>query len=391
MKILCLLTENPVPARNGITIPTYNHLNILKSSGAELTIFINDELNDGLLEMGRVFKLPILKSIGVKRVISECILQNAFYDILIDVDYVLSKLEDIDVIYYSPISLGFSANKLAQEIFLRSGKKVKVLASISDCYTGVLRTSLFSRKSLPKTRDVINFLRSFSISKLESKVLKFADTVLVQTEKDKIWLSKIGVEGSNVITLPNGVSDTLFDIAPSNSTDLIFVGNFKSDYYVEKLNWFIGSVFKKLLLTKKDLKLHVYTSGANLPQLEKMQVDCENIEIYKGFVQNINDVYSGKGICIAPIYKSYGFINKVAESMSSGLIVVGDKSAFNGMSVEDGHNCLIASDDKGFYDAILTAIRDIEEGNSIGINAKLYAKEHFSWSSRIERVLDAIR
>ncbi|WP_024589818.1 MULTISPECIES: glycosyltransferase [unclassified Pseudoalteromonas] len=391
MKILCLLTENPVPARNGITIPTYNHLKILKSSGADLTIFIDDEVNDGLLDIGDVYHMQTLPRGGVEKVFSEFTLQNAFYDILIDIEHVLSKSLNIDAIYYSPISLGYSANKVALEIFNRTGKEIKVLASISDCYTGVLKTSISSRKSLPKVRDVINYLRSYLISNLESKVLKFADTIFVQTEKDKAWLSKIGVEGENVVILPNGVSDVLFNINSSLSTDLIFVGNFRSDYYIEKLNWFVESVFNKLLLSENNIKLHVYTSGVSHTRLDEIQINNKNIILYNGFIDDIKDVYLGKGICIAPIFKSYGFINKVAESMSSGLIVVGDESAFNGMSVENAHNCFIANDQIDFYEAICAAIKNIKNGNSIGMNAQLYAKKHFSWNSRKERVLNAIR
>ena len=57
--------------------------------------------------------------------------------------------------------------------------------------------------------------------------------------------------------------------------------------------------------------------------------------MYTQFVDNLQDIYIGKTISIAPIFKDYGFINKVAESMASGLIVIGDSSAFNSIDAVD--------------------------------------------------------
>ena len=38
-----------------------------------------------------------------------------------------------------------------------------------------------------------------------------------------------------------------------------------------------------------------------------------------GYVPNLIDAYRGTRVALAPIFKSYGYINKVAEAFSVGL------------------------------------------------------------------------
>lgn len=390
MKILCLLTEDPFPPRNGITIPTFNHLNIFKKKGHELAVLTTAGMSLDLMDFSAAEKVIPKRRTKFSRVVNELLLQNAYFDIFLDYKTISLKYLDVDAIYYSPISLGFSANLIAEEIERITGRKILLIAAVSDCYTSVLRTSISSRKTSFKIKDAINYVRSFIISKIESKVLNKASSILAQTPADRDWFIDIGLSNEKLVVVPNGVNQELFNINRKQDFDLVFVGDFKSDFYIEKLNWFVEEVFNPLVLEIPNIKLHVYTSGVKNELLQSIVKGKESISLHESFVENIADVYKHKGICIAPIFKKYGFINKVAEAMSAGLIVVGDESAFNSMEVTSGEHVLVAKSSADFYKSIKYAIEDIKNGGAIGNNARIYGKENFSWASREEILANAL-
>lgn len=387
MKILCLLTEDPFPPRSGITIPTFNHLNIFKKKGHELAVLVTSQLSNDLMSFSAAETVIPVRRSNFLRVIQELLLKSAYFDILLDYKTIALKYRDVEAIYYSPISLGASANLIADEIERVTGKKVSLIAAVSDCYTSVLRTTISSRKTSFRTKDVINYIRSFIISTIESRILDKASSILAQTPADRDWFNDIGLSKEKLVVLPNGVNQELFNIDRTREFDLVFVGDFKSDFYIEKLDWFVEEVFKKLVLEEPSIHLHVYTSGVKNKTLQTIAQNNENVSLHENFVANITDVYRNKGICIAPIFKKYGFINKVAEAMSAGLIVVGDESAFNSMHVASREHVLIARSSADFYESIKYAIEDIKKGGVIGNKARVYGKENFSWASR-EEVLD---
>lgn len=387
MKAMCLLTENPCPPRNGITIPTHNHLKILRDIGYELNILLIEDVNKELCSFGNARKLKLTETSKFRRIITELTLKRAYYENLFDFEQLSSEEINVDVIYYSPISFGYVVTLLAAYIKKKTGKKPIVIASISDCYTSVLRTSLSNSKGIT-VKSFASFLRSFLISRLEFKALSNADSILVQTKKDKEWLLNIGLQAKNIFITPNGVSDSLFNLKMSNYTDLVFVGNFRSDFYIDKLGWFINNVFLRLIENYPKCNLHIYTSGTCSEKLDII-TEHKNINVHNEFVKDIADVYKDKYICVAPIFKSYGFINKVAEALGAGLVVVGDKSAFNGMNVRHGRDAFIVETEDEFFSTISDLLGDKKQSMNIRTSARYLAMNDFSWSSRKEIFINA--
>lgn len=389
MKALCLLSENPCPPRNGITIPTYNHLKILKDLGYDLNVLILEEVNDELKLLANARKINLEYSSKIERVLDEIRFKKAYYDNVFNFSQLTVEELNVDVIYYSPISFGYVVSLLLEHIQKITGSKPRVIASISDCYTSVLRTSLSTTKGF-SFKPVVSFFRSYLISHHEAKALSCADSILVQTQKDKDWLLKIGVDKNKVYVTPNGVSESLFNVSVRNYTDLVFVGNFRSNYYIDKLDWFVNNVFSDVRKRFNNCTLHVYTSGVRNSRLESI-VNCDGVIVHYDFVDDISDVYRDKFVCVAPIFKSYGFINKVAEALGAGLVVVGDSSAFNGMDVQSGIEAFIVESDLEFYNKLCELLESKDKFDFIRMNARKYAMKNFSWQSRKELLNNATK
>lgn len=389
-----LLSENPFPPRNGVTIPTYNHLNFFYGSGRRCFVYYADNNGGDERELNEIRRIPLIKYSPLVKMFREFFLGCPYFLSDIDsdaADNIVSKSGKVDFIYFSPISMAGAAEKLRQTYSELTGHSPKVVASISDCYTSVLRTSLFEGASKYEIRNYIKYFRSLYMGKLERKILEKSDAVIVQTKADKNWLKKIGFYG-DVKIITNGVLDSLFDLSVDYENEIMFAGNFKSNFYQEKFVWFYKNVWLRVINSEPSLKLYVYTSGYVPEHIAQMVSNDRTVVLEGDFVKDLRDIYLGKGFCVAPIYKKYGFINKVAEAMAAGLVVIGDESAFNGMDgFVPGVHGIVARNADSFSASIIAMCRKKELSAEIGAAAKYFAKENFSWASKSELLEDVIR
>lgn len=370
MRILCLLAEDPFPPQNGVTIPMYNHIMHFKKMGFTVDYIAFNSLvgsNHKDNKILRVFKElffiePYFTIDNYDKYLKDFILKKGGYD----------------VIYYSPISM-WKIAKHSKNINLELfNKEPKVIAAISDCYTSVLRGYLNSHTNLVPSH-ILKVIRSYYMGILEKKILINADLVLVQTKKDKKWLEKINYN-KNIMIVTNGVDSSLLDLKYNFSKNAVYVANIKSDFYRNKLYWLVKEIWPKIVKLHPDAILHIYVGNYDVKLFDDFELN--NIKLYTQFVDNLQDIYIGKTISIAPIFKDYGFINKVAESMASGLIVIGDSSAFNSIDAVDSF--LVAESGLDFVECINKVFSDQEYATRISMNAKQFSIQNFSWQMRLK-------
>jgi len=112
---------------------------------------------------------------------------------------------------------------------------------------------------------------------------------------------------------------------------------------------------------------------------------------YHPFVEDIYHFYLKSKILVAPIFKGYGTINKVIEAMAAGCVVVGDKTAFNGLeNFVPGRDAFVAESPGEFLDCIKRTLADPSKAEMIGENSRALMRKDFSWNSRIDTVLSRL-
>ena len=132
----------------------------------------------------------------------------------------------------------------------------------------------------------------------------------------------------------------------NNNGHLIFVGDYNFWPNLKALKILIK------LCTKIDRKIIFY--GTNLPSINKLP---DNI-IFRGYVKNINDIYDGAYALLYPISYGTGIKNKVVESMSYGIPVIGFPNAFTNLNVTDGKHCIMCRSLKHLVN-IINCSRDL--------------------------------
>ncbi len=76
---------------------------------------------------------------------------------------------------------------------------------------------------------------------------------------------------------------------------------------------------------------------------------------------------------------------KALEALAAGKAIVASPRAVEGLDVEDGRECSLASTDEEFTDRIVHLLEHEQERQRLGTEARSWALRHLSWS----RVMDA--
>lgn len=375
MRVLVLTDENPFPPRSGNTIPIAGTVEAMRRLGHLVDVETIGEYGTLNLECKkkRGGSAVFHELAGVKPIFLHWECSNVPTD----------KIEAYDVVLASP----YPIVGVAQEIV---PAKVPIIAYINDVYTAVLASATVTGLS---GRGIAQWatrrMRSMWMDRAEAAGLRSATAVVVQTEKDQEWLRRVGGEElmAKSVAISNGVPDSLFEVPPiakDAQPRALFVANFRSLFYRLRLKWFLRQVWPGVKMRLPYVGLDIV--GQGLETKQGRGIIREIIQYggtYREYVPDLNEVYEGATVSVAPVFKGYGFINKVAESLAAGRAVVGDHTAFNGLGDVLGMGGgVVATSPEEWQGAIVSLLGDPQHAQAAGRIGRLYAKENLRWASK---------
>jgi glycosyltransferase involved in cell wall biosynthesis len=393
LKIIFLIDQFPFPRRNGITANTSAIIQEL-SKVHDIDLLILKEMKEEFdvinfspheVYIDTIYSVTLKKHSLVLRILNEmCFIKPSFASL--DKISLTSIKKAYNIAWCSPIMPFSQLHDLAIKCDFSFDKSI---AAISDIYSIVLsninnkceKTSISCLFNM-----MVNRIRSKIMIKHEKNILCKTDFICVQSKHEKDWIrNKFPKEMYNKTRiLPNSVSDKLFiiDYNPQNNK-LLFVGIFTGEY-VKRINWFIDHVWEKIQKLQQSISMTIVGRKADTVLKNKfLQKDINHIE----YIENIEQVYRNSGIFIAPIFKGFGLITKVIEAMASGLIVIGDETAFNGIEgfINMKHG-IIANTAIKFIEMITLVVSNVENFAFIRFNARNLIKKQFSLKDQIKKV-----
>lgn len=393
-KILFIVDEWPFPPRNGITIPVSNYINYLSLENDIVILLLS---KDGELPSDtKGFNVISLKIEGSKFSIFKELffIRPNFLHNINEVDLIRSfKKHKFDYLISSPISCIAVAIKLKNILYKDSNNSPKLMAAISDAYSLVLEKS-FSKQQGISLRNFVKYIRSYQMRVFEHQLLKKSDKVYVQSSNDARRIAFLSKKlASKVSILHNGVDDVLLSnkvIEFKDYTEIrfLFCGSQTSlGHYESQILEFYTNVWLKVRSEGKVLVIKGGGINLELKQFQALKHD-DSVVFDNKFYDDVSDIYSERHCLIAPIYKGYGFINKVAEAMACGLLVIGDKTAFNGMeSFENYHHGIIANNSSEFIAAMNDFSNEPTKYSQLRKNAVTFSRNHFAWNEKLKTFL----
>lgn len=209
----------------------------------------------------------------------------------------------------------------------------------------------------------------------ESFLVKSADLVVVVTELEKKELSLI-VPSESIVVIPNIHPLPDFSSLPSWNTrkDLLFVGGFDHAPNVDAVLYFCDQILPLIVAEIPDVVFHVV--GSRMPDCLYVLKGANVNPI--GFIDDLKVVYDKVRVFVAPLRYGAGLKGKVGQSMSFGVPVVGTNIAFEGFSLVNYQEGLVASDPKQFAKAVVQLYTDPVLWHGISTQAWKVIEERFS-------------
>lgn len=403
MRFLFVLDLLPYPPRDGTTIPTFNWISRLSSKHNVSLLYVKNKMDvlnqhqviENKTYVDNLWIIDSLRSSVCTRIREELMGRKPlFLGWSIDTAKLGQCLDGqaFDVVLGSPITV----TETIESIYKMLGLGPVYVSGHNDSLTALLK-SLKKRSKLKgldfKTRllYLTNWLRSWNMGRIEAKILGIYDLILLQSDVDKYWVDKIsfGKLVQKTVVVSNGVNDDLFDLPIMNeSKDILFLG-ILSNGYGKSLEWFMNNVWPEIRKIYKDIMLHVVGRGASDDLRSRM--DRDSHITYTEYLPDICDVFKNKSVMLAPVFKGFGLINKVVESMAAGVTVVGTSDSFNGISgFSNGQHGIVANDADSFVKETLEILVNQSKRRAIADSARVLVKKNFSWDDRIRTIVKRI-
>ena len=402
MRVLFITTHPPFPPIDGVRIPAANHLLALREKHqvdclllkCETMLYSSADVDATRKEVGECYEV-CMRPMGTKRsILREILFGEPFYGRWIFSGALPSQLveNDYDLIWCGTAP---AVAIMAKPEMRKQLRTLHYVAGLSDIHSLVISSD--ARQSEKSHSFVFRYIknpllnfRSRFLKRAEAKMLSQYDLCTMQTVREGEWVCSMGTGlGARSLVLPNGVNQELFDLRVERTDQQIFFVGLLSGLYRERMQWFFKKAWPLVHRRFPDAKATVIGKGATPDQLDFF----EDVGVtYIPFVEDIRDVYKGRSIMIAPIFKGYGIINKVLEAMAAGCLVVGDHTAFNGIEgFEDGVHGLVAENAEEFADRVCRCLESSDLLELIRIEGRSLVREHFGWSKRYKILQDRVQ
>jgi glycosyltransferase involved in cell wall biosynthesis len=156
--------------------------------------------------------------------------------------------------------------------------------------------------------------------------------------------------------------------------DLLFVGGFDHAPNVDAVLYFCDQILPLIVAEIPDVVFHIV--GSRMPDA-LYDLKGSNVNPI-GFVDDLRIIFDKSRVFVAPLRYGAGLKGKVGQSMSFGVPVVGTNVAFEGYSLVNHQEGLVASDPIQFAKAVVQAYTDPSLWHSISSQAWKLIEERFS-------------
>jgi O-antigen biosynthesis protein len=107
-------------------------------------------------------------------------------------------------------------------------------------------------------------------------------------------------------------------------------------------------------------------------------------------VQDLSPLLHSARVSVAPLRFGAGVKGKINEAMNFGIPVVATPLAVEGMFLENGIDCLVASDPKEFAEQIVRVYRNQALWESLSARGIESVNKHFSFEAARDSLRDAL-
>lgn len=230
------------------------------------------------------------------------------------------------------------------------------------------------------------------VKEWELGIMKSCDISIVLSSFEKKLLEQ-EMPQADIRTMPLLFLDMQgpAEVAFADRRDILFIGGFRHLPNIDAMVWFCHEIWPQIRQCLPETNFLIVGSHPT-PEVQTL-ADIAGVRLL-GHVKNIDPIFAGARLSVAPIRFGAGLKGKVVTSLGYGVPVVGTRIAFEGMELRDSEHVLFADDVTSFVDAIVSAYNDPEKWQRFSENGFERIFELYSESAgrvRLKSLMDSLR
>lgn len=217
----------------------------------------------------------------------------------------------------------------------------------------------------------------------EMSVLNKVDGIAAITYRDAAFFR--GETAVPVVDIPFGVNpDEFKPHSEINANPTLYhIGSMNWMPNDEGIRWFLDKVWDKVAKRNPDLMLNL--AGRNM-QKWLLKLKKKNVNVL-GEVPDAKEFVKNNDIAIVPLLSGSGIRIKIIESMAMGKTVITTMVGAEGIQYSEYENIIIADSPGKMVEVICKIVKEPEEAQRIGRNARRLVEDIYDNKKIIERLL----
>jgi glycosyltransferase involved in cell wall biosynthesis len=223
------------------------------------------------------------------------------------------------------------------------------------------------------------------LKKEELKYLKLVDGLACISRDDKLIFRENGIK--TPMTTIFVAIDKQEKSMDYNADSFYHIGSMNWSPNLEAVNWLVSSIFPAIRKELPNAKL--YLAGSFMPE-EFVTDNLKGIEVI-GFVDDVSDFMTKKGIMLAPLKSGSGVRIKILEGMSFGVPIITTEIGAEGINGQNGTDLFISKNEEDFIKSSINLSNSKEKRASLGLNAKKYIENNYQLEPITKKIIEFIQ
>jgi GT2 family glycosyltransferase/SAM-dependent methyltransferase/glycosyltransferase involved in cell wall biosynthesis len=187
----------------------------------------------------------------------------------------------------------------------------------------------------------------------ELGLVRTADVTFTVSEVERELLHRL-VPHARVGVLSNVHSADSAQVEPDGRSGVLFVGSFDHVPNRDAAKWLVREIMPLVRRRRPDAVAHIV--GSNPPP-EVLELAGDGVIVH-GWVANLEPLYTGAQVVVAPLRFGAGVKGKVGESLCHGVPVVATALAAEGMHLAHGRDVLLGETSEELAEQIVLLLGD---------------------------------
>ncbi|MDI9846575.1 glycosyltransferase [Rhodoblastus sp. 17X3] len=291
-------------------------------------------------------------------------------------EVVEQRAKEFDIVYITR----YSVADQCVDMIRKYAPKTKIIFNNADLhFLREIRLALAAKnrealRSALETRDI------------ELSVMRRTDITLSYSDTEAAIILSHNLDATKIARCPwvAQVDKSIPSFAERKG--LAFLGNFSHPPNEEGIRYFVSEIWPELRRQVPDIELSIF--GSHMPS-DLRKLEAEGVQ-FRGYVEDVAEVYHSCRIFIAPLLSGAGIKGKVIGALAAGSPTIMTSIAGEGIAISNGSEAFIANALTEWVDSVKTLYMDEKRWMDMSDRARRFARLNFSFEAGRIKMKEAL-